>query len=784
MLFSYKLLSELVDLDGISTEELIRKLTFASFEVENSYKLASADKLVIGHVLSCLKHPDSDHLHVLKVQAGGEGVLDIVCGAPNVKEGENVIVALPGCNLPAISETIKASEIRGYKSNGMCCSLSELGVKKEGQSEEDLNGIHVLSPSAPIGSYEVLKYLGLDDTIIDISILPNRPDCLSHLGMAREISAILDRPFKGYKEEKLPEKKGKINVSSLTSSSDKFALLEVSGLGQGKTPERIASYLRSLGIRSISPIVDLGNFSMVLTGQPLHMYDLDKISGQTLTVKDDFQGEIIALDGKTYKAEKGDIVITDSIKPVCLGGVMGLKAVEVEEKTNSIGIEAAHFYHAAIRHTSARLGLASASSSLFAKGTNPYLIEEALKVTLGLLNEFFPSYKVDGIEKFDQTKPLEGSFSFSLEKLNHRMGASYSKEETEGIIKRLGLSYDGKKILKSLYRLDLNEQCDMDEEIFRLADQKAISLSLDKLPQTNGELTFNQQMIKKIRENLLANGLDELITYTLISKKMDQELRAFDNNPSFKVLHPLTEDHEYIRSDLLSSMKQALEYNLARKHDDLSFFEVSPIDTPTGNHLYLSIGLAGKVEECGMMKNHQADFYDVKGYFEDIMALLGLDERRYTLKRSLNTYFHPGRSGEAFMGKKSVALFGELNPTYDQDGLVLLEMDLSYLLEQKTSKLKLQPTMAFQPIRRDLAFKLLSNDLSAEEIIREIKKAGGRYVSDVRVFDVFQKGDERSYAFALTLYKEDKSFTDAEINSLLNTIILAVTHTLKVELRS
>lgn len=784
MLFSYKLLSELVDLEGVGIEELIQKLTFASFEVENSYKLASADKLVIGHVLSCLKHPDSDHLHVLKVQAGLEGVLDIVCGAPNVKEGENVIVALPGCNLPAIGETIKASEIRGYKSNGMCCSLSELGVAKEGQSEEDLSGIHVLSEDAPVGSYEVLKYLGLDDTIIDISILPNRPDCLSHLGMAREIAAILNRQFKGYKEVELPSQNGTIKVTSSTSSCDKFLLLEAKGLVKGKTPERIANYLRSVGIRSISPIVDLGNFSMVLTGQPLHMYDLAKIQGQTLLVSDDFQGEVTALDGKTYKAEKGDIVIKDAVKPVCLGGVMGLQAVEVDEKTTEIGIEAAHFYHAAIRHTSSRLGLTSDSSALFVKGTNPYLIEESMQVTLALLKEFFLSYQINGMEKFDQTKPLDGSFAFSLARLNHRMGACYSSEETNQILKRLNLVFDGEKILKSKYRLDLNEQCDIDEEIFRLADQKAISLSLDKLPQTKGELTFNQQMIKKIRENLLSNGLDELITYTLISKKMDQELRAFGNEQSFKVLHPLSEDHEYIRTDLLSSLKASLEYNLARKHEDLAFFEVSPIDTPSGNHIYLSIGLAGKVEERGMIMSHQADFYDVKGYFEDIMALLGLDERRYTLKRSANPYFHPGRSAEALMGKKTIAVFGELNPTYDQAGLVLLEIDLSFLLEQKTSKLKLQPTMAFQPIRRDLAFKLLSNDLSAEEIIREIKKAGGRYVSEVRVFDVFTKGEERSYAFALTLYKDDKSFTDAEINSLLNTIILDVTHTLKVELRS
>jgi phenylalanyl-tRNA synthetase beta chain len=784
MLYSFDLLSELVDLEGITPAELAQKLTFASFEVDACHTLASASKLVIGHVLTCVKHPDSDHLHVLKVQAGPEGVLDIVCGAPNVAAGENVIVALPGCQLPAIGETIKASSIRGCPSNGMCCSLSELGVEKAGQSEEDLNGIHILPEEAPVGSYEVLKYLGLDDTVFEIDILPNRPDCLSHLGMAREIGAILGRKLKFTLDPELPHGKASVSVSSLTSSCDKFLLAEVKGLQGGKTPEKVVRYLRTLGIRSVSKIVDLGNWSMVLTGQPLHMYDLDKVAGGKLTVRDDIEEKLLALDGKEYQTVKGDVVICDEKKPCCLGGVMGLKSVAVDEKTTHVGIEAAHFYHAAIRHTSSRLGLISDSSALFVKGVNPYLTAEALNWTLKLVKEFFPEAEIVGLSSFDQTAPFKGSYPFSVAALNKRMGASYAPETVLGILKRLGLSYDGKEVQKSKYRLDLNEQCDLDEEVFRLADQKDISLSLKNLPETAGSLTPSQAKTRKIRSFLLAQGLDEVITYTLLNARLDKELRVFSADPSYKVMHPLTEDHLYVRSDLLSSLANVIQYNLDRKNTDIGFFEISTVDTPKGNHLYLSLGLAGNVAEQGMVKTHPADFYDLKGLFEGLMGLLGLDERRYQLTRSVNPSFHPGRSADARLGKDLLATFGEVSPVSSFAGMYLMEIDLGLALSQKTSKLKVQPLPSFQPIRRDLAFKILDHDLTAGQIVREIKKAGGKYVLKAEPFDVFTKDGSLYMAFALTLYKEDKSFTDTEINSLLNTIILDVTHTLKTELRS
>lgn len=786
MLFSYNLLSELVDLNGISPEELVNKLTFASFEVEGYHKLAQADKLVIGHVEYCQKHPDSDHLHVLRVNCGTAiGTLDIVCGAPNVAEGENVIIARVGCSLPVVNETIQASKIRGFDSFGMCCSLSELGVSKSGQSDEDLKGIHVLPADAPVGEENVLSYLGLDDTIIDVSILPNRPDCLSHLGFAREISAIFNRRLlKSIDGKPDFSIKSSYEASSATSFCQEFLLAEITGVDNtGKTPEKARKYLNSLGLRSVSPIVDLGNYAMLLTGQPLHMYDLDKVKGKKLTARDDFEGDVVALDGKTYHVIKGDIVISDEEKPCCLAGVMGLMDVCADSDSTHIGIEAANFYYANIRHTSSRLGLVSDSSSLFSKGVNPYLCPDALHFTLGLLKDFFPQAVIRGLAKYDEVPAFDGSFAFSLERLNKRMGASYPPEDVLDIVKRLGLSFDGKSIKKDSHRLDICEQCDMDEEIFRLLDQKSISLSLDGLPVTHGVLTSEQVKTSKIRSLLVSNGLNEIVTYTLVSQKMASFGQVFANRTPFKVLHPLTEDHEYVRTGLLSSLCQSLDYNRDHKNNDGGLFEISSIDTKEGNYLSLSIGLMGLVSSRGLIMTHKADFYDMKGYFEAVMEALGLDSNRYTVKRSVNSFFHPGKSADVFIGRQLVASFGEVSPLVSSSGYIVLEADLSFLMEQKCGKLKVVDLPVLQPVRKDLAFHLLDRSVASADLEKAIRKAGGKYLKDAVPFDVFEKDGEVYYAFALTLYREDKSFTDSEINSLLNTIILNVTHTLKVEIR-
>jgi len=785
MLTTYKLLNEYVDLDGITPEELVDKLTFSGFEVEGTHPVAQASKLIVGKVVSCQMHPDSDHLHLLKVDCGQEGVLDIVCGAPNVRKDLKVIVALVGCELPAIGLTIKANVIRGAKSNGMCCSLVELGVDKAILPEEEVNGIHELPDDAPVGEREVLNYLGLDDVVIDINVLANRPDCLSVIGLAREISALFGRKMKELPEFDLKVGKTDFQVSSKTDSCDVFNLMEVDNLNNGKTPAKIVRYLNSVGIRSISLIVDLGNFSMILTGQPLHMYDLDKLASRKLVVNDAFEGKVIALDEKEYDVIKGDVVISDEKKPCCIGGVMGLKNVEVDENTKHIGIEAAHFYHAAIRHTATRLNLNSDSSALFIKGTNPYTTLETLQVTADLIKKVVPNAKIVGTSTFSKVEKPKESYPFSFEKLNSHLGTNFSDEEILNMLKMFNVKYENGRAFFNRHRLDLKEQCDLEEEMFRTSSPERVIRSLESLPHTKGGLTELQAKEMRIKNLLLDDGFDQILSYTLISKEKDRYLRVFDENPSLKVSHPMTEDHEYIRSDILSSMVDTLKYNIQRKHSDLKLFEISSVSLSVDKvETYLSLGLSGQVREQGLLSTHKADFYDIKGAVELIFDALGIDSRRYKLVKCTNSIFHPGRSASLFIGKKLIGSFGELNPKLGEGELIVGELNLTQIVSLRTSQLKAEPISSIQPVTRDLAFNILDDSVTSQNIADAIKRAGGKYVRKVEIFDVFEKDGKKSLAFKLTIQNtEEKSLTDEKIQSLINTILLNVTHKLKVELK-
>ncbi len=783
MLASYNLLNEFIDLSDITPEELCDKLTFSGFEVEGSKKMAYADKLCVGHVISCLPHPDSDHLHVLKVDCGQEGVLNIVCGAPNVCLDAYVIVALVGCNLKAIDVTIKAGVIRGEESNGMCCSLLELGVDKSVLTEEDTKGIHLLPSTCRPGDKNVLKLLNLDDTVIDINVLANRPDCLSILGLARELSALLNRPLKAMPRFDFNSAKTQYEVCSETDSCDLFTLIELDNVKNGKSPRKLVAYLNAMGIRSVDLIVDIGNFSMLVTGQPLHMYDLDKVDGNKLIVTSSINSMVKALDDKEYQIIDGDVVIKDLVKPCCIGGVMGLKDVEIDSSTTHIGIEAAHFYHAAIRHTSKRLGLSSDSSSLFIKGTNPYIVDEGLEITMSIIMKMIEGVKYCGKTSFNNVKPLKDKFAFSVDNLNHRLGSAFMKKEVTSLLNRIGLKFDDNYIYTSKYRLDLVEQCDIDEEVFRFNDPSRCIKTIAHLPQTVGERNDSQLKVKRIKDRLVSLGFNQIISYTLINKKEDRFLRVFDNENGYVIKNPMTNDHEVIRTDLLASLVKVIKYNLDRKNDNLRMFEISSVERPQGNKTYLSIGLVGESLNRGMLETKKYDFFDMKGIVTEILSMLNLDEKRYSLVRSTNSSFHPGRAADVVIGKNVVATFGEINPSLKMD-YVLAELDLSFLMSQRSSKLKCSSLSSIQPIRKDLAFNLLDISITSDSIIKEIRKAGGQYVKGVDVFDEFIKDGKRSLAFSIILQKDDKSFTDAEISSLLNTIILNVTHKLKVELKS
>lgn len=776
MLFSYNLLSEIINLKNIDVSTLTERLTFSGFEVEDVSKMASGDKLVIGQIIECKKHPDSDHLHLLKVDCGEEGILPIVCGAPNARVGLKVIVALVGCNLPALNIVIKESEIRGYDSKGMCCSLVELGVNKEFLTEKQLNGIEELPEDAPIGERDVLSYLKLDDTILDINVLPNRPDCLSYLGMAREIAGLFNLEAPDVPKVLSNDLPSIVAVGSNTAHCVRFDILSIrDAVSVKNTPLKIRNFLEASGVRSISPLVDLGNFTMLLSGQPINVYDADKNPFGKYIVRDDYEGEFIAFDNKKYELKKGDLVVSDGERNLCLAGIMASIDAPVKENTTKVDIEFAIFDHVSIRHTSSRLGLTSFSQQLFSKERNPLLVNESIDILLSLLPYFLESYTITSYSSYDGFKQERVRIPFSLEKLNKRLGSSYTEDEVKKVFSSYRFDYDGHSVLPPIDRVDILEQCDLDEEIFRYYDASKVKPSIANFPISIPSDDSRRENLNIIRSMLVCRGLSESISYTLLSKEEDRSFRVFDNDESYRVLNPMTNIHEYVRSDILSSMYSLIEYNKRNQNNDLALFEISDVDTKKGVKTYLSIGLSDDLKMMDQAKAHSYSFFDIKGHILSILEKLNINPSRYRLVPSTNNSFHPYQSADLYIGKDLVATFGKIHPSISSDNIYLAEINLGYLLDLKGMKTKFVAYSTFPIVKRDLSFKLY-NGVTYEAIKKSIMKIKDESIIDVHLFDYFRDKKTNSDYIGITIYlgSDKKTLKDEEINASIEKVILAV----------
>ena len=784
MLFSYSLLSRLVDLSSFKLQEVIDRLTFSGFEVEDHHPLASASKLVIGQILSCEPVEGSDHLHALKVDCGNEGVLDIVCGAKNARTGLKVIVALPGCVLNSLGITIKKGHICGKESNGMCCSLVELGLDKSLLSEKEVSGIHELDADAPVGCTEVLDYLHLNDEVLDVNVLPNRPDCLSYIGLARELSALLGAHFNEYSRVDLQQFPSKFILKSHTDKCPRLDFLGIEKIKtKAETPSVIKAYLIASGIRSVSPIVDLGNFSMLLTGQPLNMYDAKRNPSLTYQVYDDYEGPFTFFDGKAVQLQAKDLVVFDDKKAICLAGIMAGQNESISDDTVSIAIEAASFYHANIRHTAIRLGVSSFSQQLFGKSRNPYMIDEAIQITIALLPVFFDEYKIFSYTSLNTLAHTEKAIEFSLDKMNHRLGSSYTTKQVDEVLKRYRIKKEGSLLYPPIDRVDLKEQCDIEEEVFRFYDAEMIKPSLEHSPITHGKLSDEQKYKRRIREFLVSEGYDEILSFTLIDEKMDRDIRIFSHAPSYRIINPMTRDHEYVRSDLVSSMKSTLEYNIVHKQTDLKLFEISHVDLTSGHELYLSLGLSGNCYSTDLLNPRPYNFFDLKGIITDLLSMLGINESRYQIAYSKNPAFHPLNSADIYIGKTLVGTFGRLHPTISKTPLFVGELNLGYLLSLKGSKTKFISYSQYPTVRRDLSFAL-SSTVTYQDILNVIRKSGVANLQDVKLFDLFKDKDNDITYIGISIFLgKNGTLKEEEINVDINKIIDTLKDKLGLKLR-
>jgi phenylalanyl-tRNA synthetase beta chain len=795
MLASYKLLSQFVDLHDISPKEIEDKLTFSGLEVEEVTTLASASKLVIGQIVDCQEHPDSSHLHVLKVDEGSKyGTVQIVCGAPNVRVGLKVIVALEGCVLPAKDITITKSTIRGVESNGMCCALNELGVDKFFLTDAQINGIEELPDDAPVGEENVLEYLGLDDTVFNINVLANRSDCLAIYSIAKELGALFHREVKIPTPTKYDEFDSSLSVSSETNDCPQFSIKEVLDVTTKESPKWLKSFLMAEGIRSINNIVDIGNYVMILTGQPLHMYDKDKLESNTFVVKNNVNEEVVALDGSKYSLQDNDIVVTNNNKPVCIAGIMGLECVAVTPETKNIVIEAANFKGSSVRRTSNRLGLSSDSSARFTKGINPYQYEDVLSLAANLLVELADAKKVSKNINYSTIGKNDTQIDCSVSYINGRLGTHFSFEEIKSVLEALMIKVVSKNDDEFVafppdHRIDLKCNADLSEEVIRYVGFDCIKSQLPLMVTTTGGLSLNQQKRLKIRNLLIDNGLNEILTYNLISPKMNEEYVLLNNDEPYVILNPMTIDHSVVRRGLVASMIDTISYNLSHQQKNLSFFEISSIDTKSQSFEELVVGLNGSLNIRGSFETRPYNFYDIHGILEAILSCLGIDKNRYREERLLDSpFYHPGRTTKIIIGKDVVGVVGQIHPNYSKDikETYILDLNLTKLLALKTSQTKMAQVSKYPTVSRDLAL-IVSKDVLVDSMIRTIKKNGKSIVRDVEVFDVYEgeflPSNIKSVAFSITYGSDNKTLVDQEIQEAENSILNALFKDFKAELR-
>ncbi len=795
MKISWNYLKSVLPLEGYTPEEVADKLTFAGAEVEGIEHRASGDHLVIGKILSCIPHPDSDHLHVLQVDEGPVfGVHQIVCGAPNAREGLHVIVAREGANLPG--GRILKSTIRGVDSDGMCCSLLELGVDSKFLSEEQTKGIEELPANAPVGEENVLSYLGLDDVVIEFDVLPNRPDLYALSNIAQEIACLLNLPYKKRAYPFIEGKGNLLKVGSTTEKCPQFDAVYVGGISTAPSPKEVSSLLESEGIRSIDSTVDVGNLVMLLSGQPLNLYDADKLPSKELIAVDDYEGDFLAMDGKTYHLQKGDIVIESGGIPVCLAGIMTAECAKVDSSTKNVYVEAANFSYSSIRRTSNRIGLFSDSSLRFCKGINPDQAKEVLAMAEHYLKEYCAASSFGEICSYDALSHQRKKVEVSLSYINGRLGTSFSLEEVKDVLKRDGIALEkeeGESLLLLIpsARIDIEGKADISEEIIRILGYSYVPSTLPETALSCQGLTPSQKKEREIRSFLYGRGLSEVLTYTLVSKQKASRFLYLAHGDPLVLANPMTDEREVVRRTLLPSLLECAEYNFARQNKDGAFFEISDVDGVSLSSRRLSFVLFGKKRERGSLLEREYDFYDAKGIFEGILDLLSLQPNRVQLKKwsFSGNELHPGKSAEIRMGKTLVGYFGELHPVLlKETGLknaVVGEFDLQALLDMKISPVKAPIPSKFPSVSRDLAF-LIDEDVPFLDVERELKKSD-KLISSVEVFDLYQGANilfgKKSMAITITFLDPEKTLKDEEIKASMSKAISLLKQKFGAEVR-
>ena len=789
MKLSTNFVKDYVDID-VDVKTLAEDMTRVGNEYDSAGKLIDATNLVIGEVKSCINHPDSDHLHLCKVDVGTE-ILNIVCGAPNVREGLKVIVALPGANLPG-NVTIKKGMIRGEESNGMLCSIAELGIESKFLTEEDKTGIHELPSDAKVGE-DPIKYMQMDDSVIDFELTANRGDLLSILGMAYEIGAIYDKKVKDIDlshKENGNDVNESFSVDIKTNNCSLFLAKKVKNVEIKESPAFIKNRLIASGIRPINNVVDISNYVMLEVGQPLHFYDADKLKNKLEVRMAKENEKLVTLDNIERTLSENDIVISDGEKSIGLAGVMGGLETEVTKDTKNIIIESAIFDSVKVRITSNKI-LRSEASNRFEKGLDANRTYMAIERACNLLEKYANAEIVTGIAKYDTTNKENKNIDITLENICEVLGMEISKDEVMNVFRRLGFTAteNQNKISVSVptRRLDISIKEDLIEEVGRIYGLENIE---GRLPKLNMKAGNYDRTTREIRNKMISLGLNETLSYVLVNEKDATKFTSDEFEP-VKLLAPMTEERSTLRYSLIPSLFKIYEYNMARGLKDISIFEIGKgffkKGEEYGENSKLCCLMSGKYY-LGIENKKDVDFFVLKGVAEEILDYLGYANRySFVVENNIPNEFHPGQVAQISVNNDIVGIIGRVHPLVSKEPVFAMEINLDKLLSKKVGKMKFKEISKYPTVKKDLSI-LVNKEISSQEIAKVIKKAAGSLLTNVEVFDLYTGKNilenKKSIAYSLEFGSNDRTLTDEEINNILENIIENVEKKLGAELRS
>jgi len=783
-------------------KELINLLTMGGLEVEAATQTGHGfEKIVVAEIQSIRNHPNAERLSLVEAKTHQEK-FSIVCGATNIREGQKVPLALVGAKLPNGAE-IKRSKIRGEVSEGMLCSEIELGLG------QDASGIMILDPDASLG-VSLGEALGLADTILDISITPNRPDCLCVIGVAREIAALTDQRIK-YPALSLSDAGSEIHQRTSVTLLDpdlcpRYVARMIEGVKIGLSPHWMRNRLEKVGIRSINNVVDVTNYVMMECGQPLHAFDFELLEEGRIVVRRARKGEVfITLDGVKRVLNEEMLMICDGVKPVAVAGVMGGLNSEIRAETRTVLLESAYFHPMNNRRTSKKLGFETEASYRFGRGIDYGGCLNAANRAASMIQELTGGRGVEGaVDAYP--KPIRPNpIPLSIPSVNRILGTEISTQQIKVYLKNLELDVreegeENLSVTPPSFRGDLEREIDLIEEVARLDGYEKIPLTLPKGPPSSEEMSQELILERKAKDLLIQHGYYEVVTYSFTAPLSLNGLSLSPDDPRrqcLPILNPLTADSSVLRTSLIPGLMETARYNLSHKNVNLRIFELKKVYLPAeGERLPkevkyltgLAMGMDGEIHWASSVR--QVDFYDVKGCIEDLFEFLQVKGITFDRTKDI-PYLHPGKSSKILLGEEVLGVLGEVHPEtlshYEIPGKAyLFEIDFDRMVKDAVEERKFRPLPKFPAVHRDISL-VVEDHLEAEKVEEAIRLLEQPFIDEVKLFDVYRgvpvPQGKKSISYRIRYQAGDRTLTDDEVNQYHEKVISRLREVFKAELR-